>query len=67
MANRTSGTVPQIVDAHWSLGMALAWITYRSEQAVVDIKHGRWAPTKAAIRDLLVCSAIRQTDCLWHV
>ena len=37
--------------------MALAWITYRSEQDVVDIKHGRWAPTKAAIRDLL--SALR--------
>jgi hypothetical protein len=51
-ANRTSGTVPQIVDAHWSLGMALAWITYRTEQAVINIKHGRWGPTKAAIRDL---------------
>jgi len=37
--------------------MALAWITYRSEQDVVDIKHGRRAPTKAAIRDLL--SALR--------
>jgi hypothetical protein len=46
-----------VVDAHWSLSMALAWITYRSEQDVVDIKHGRWAPTKAAIRDLL--SALR--------
>ncbi len=46
-----------VVDAHWSLSMALAWITYRSEQDVVDIKHGRWAPTKAAIGDLL--SALR--------
>jgi len=37
--------------------MALAWITYRREQDVVDIKYGRGAPTKAAICDLL--SALR--------
>ena len=63
-ANRTSGTVPQIVDANWSLGMALAWITYRTEQAVINIKHGRWAPTKAAIRDLL--SALRSGKLIAH-
>jgi hypothetical protein len=44
---------PRVDDAHWSLGMALAWITYRNQQAVINIKDGRWAPTKAAIRDLL--------------
>jgi hypothetical protein len=55
---REAVTVQQrVVDAHWSLRMALAWITYRSEQDVVDITHGRGAPTKAAIRDLL--SALR--------
>ena len=55
---REAVTVQQlVVDAHWSLRMALAWITYRSEQDVVDIKHGRGAPTKAAIRGLL--SALR--------
>jgi hypothetical protein len=58
-------TVQQRVgDAHWSLGMALAWITYRSEQDVADIKHGRWAPTKAAIRDLL--SALRSGKLIAH-
>jgi hypothetical protein len=40
-------------DAHWSLAMALAWITYRTEQAVINIKDGRWAPSQAAIRELL--------------
>ena len=44
--------------------MALAWITYRSEQDVVDIKHGRRAPTKAAIRDLL--SAQRSGKLIAH-
>ena len=58
LPGREAVTVQQrVVDAHWSLRMALAWITYRSEQDVVDIKHGRGAPTKAAIRDLL--SALR--------
>jgi hypothetical protein len=47
----------RVVDAHWSLRMALAWITHRSERDVVDIKHGRGAPTTAAIRGLL--SALR--------
>ena len=54
----------RVDDAHWSLGMALAWITYRTEQAVVEIKHGRWAPTKAAIRDLL--SALRSGKLIAH-
>ena len=62
---REAVTVQQpVVDAHWSLRMALAWITYRSEQDVVDIKHGRGAPTKAAIRDLL--SALRSGKLIAH-
>jgi hypothetical protein len=44
--------------------MALAWITYRSEQAVINIKHGRWGPTKAAIRDLQ--SALRSSKLIAH-
>jgi len=44
--------------------MTLAWITCRSEQDVVDIKHGRRAPTKAAIRDLL--SALRFGKLIAH-
>jgi hypothetical protein len=54
----------RIVDAHWSLGMALAWITHRTEQDVVDIKYGRRAPTKAAIHDLL--SALRSGKLTAH-
>jgi hypothetical protein len=55
---REAVTVQQpVVDAYWSLRMALAWITYGSEQDVVDIKHARGSRTKAAIRDLL--AAIR--------
>ena len=44
--------------------MALAWITYRTEQSVINIKDGRWAPTKAAIRDLL--SALRSGKLVAH-
>jgi hypothetical protein len=56
-------TVPQrIVDAHWSLVMALAWITHRTEQDVVDYR--RRALTKAAIRDLL--SALRSGKLTAH-
>src|SRR5262245_51422063 len=44
--------------------MALAWITYRTEQAVIDIKDGIWAPTKAAIRDLLL--ALRSGKLIAH-
>jgi hypothetical protein len=63
--HRKAVTVQQrVVDAHWLLRMALAWITYRSEQDVVDIKHGRRAPTKAAIRDLL--SALRSGKLIAH-
>jgi hypothetical protein len=51
-------------DAHWSFGMALAWITCRTEQAVINIKHGRWGPTKAALRDLL--SALRSGKLIAH-
>jgi hypothetical protein len=54
----------RVDDAHWSLGMALAWITYRNEQAVINIRDGRWAPTKAAIRDLL--SALRSGKLIAH-
>jgi hypothetical protein len=54
----TGLTVPSRVnDAHWSLAMALAWIAYRTETAVSNIKSGRWAPTKGAIHELL--SALR--------
>ena len=63
--HRKAVTVQQrVVDAHWSLGMALAWITDRSEQAVVGITHGRRAPTRAAIRDLL--SALRSGKLIAH-
>jgi hypothetical protein len=44
--------------------MALAWITYRTEQAVINIKEGNWVPTKAAIRDLL--SALRSGKLIAH-
>jgi len=44
--------------------MALAWITYRTEQAVINIKEGKWAPTKAAIRDLL--SSLRAGKLIAH-
>ena len=44
--------------------MALAWITFRTEQAVFNIKDGKWAPTKAAIRDLL--SALRSGTLIAH-
>jgi hypothetical protein len=63
---REDGVITQqrVDDAHWSLGMALAWITYRTEQAVINIKDGRWAPTKAAIRDLR--SALRSGKLIAH-
>jgi hypothetical protein len=54
----------RVVDAHWSLGMALAWITCPTEQAVINIKHGRWGPTKAGIRDLH--SALRASKLIAH-
>ena len=54
----------RVDDAHWSLAMVLAWITYRTEQAVINIKAGRWAPTEAAIRDLL--SALRSGKLIAH-
>ena len=54
----------RVADAHWSLGMALAWITYRTEQAIINIKEGRWAPVKAAIDDLL--SALRSGKLIAH-
>jgi hypothetical protein len=52
----------RINDAHWSLGIALAWITHRSEQP--DIRAAKWAPTKAAIRDLL--SALQSGRLIAH-
>ncbi|MGE0038762.1 MAG: hypothetical protein AB7S93_24420 [Xanthobacteraceae bacterium] len=33
--------------------MTLAWITYRAEDAVNNIKKGKWAPTEASIGKLL--------------
>jgi hypothetical protein len=46
--------VPERVnDANWSLTMALAWASYRTAQAVMNIRYGRWAPTKTAVCDLL--------------
>jgi len=57
--------VPQRVhDAHWSLAMALAWITYLTEQAVTNVRGGRWAHTRAAIRELL--SALRSGKLIAH-
>jgi hypothetical protein len=44
--------------------MALAWITHRTEQAVINIRAGRWAPTKAAIGDLLF--ALRSGKLIAH-
>lgn len=45
--------------------MALAWITYRTEQAVINIKADTgWGPTEAAIRDLL--SALRSGKLIAH-
>jgi hypothetical protein len=54
----------RVDDAYWSLGMALAWITHRTEQAVIDIKDGRWTPTEAAIHDLL--TALRSGKLIAH-
>ena len=54
----------RVIDAHWSLGMALAWVTYRTEQAVINTRDTRWAPTKVAIRDLL--SALRSGKLIAH-
>ena len=55
----------RVNDAYWSLAMALAWITYRTEQAVINIKGDTgWAPTEAAIRDLL--SALRSGKLIAH-
>jgi hypothetical protein len=54
----------RVNDAHWTLAMSLAWITYRTEQAVIDIKEGTWAPAGTAIRDLL--SALRSGKLIGH-
>jgi hypothetical protein len=54
----------RVDDAHWSLAMALAWITYRTEQAIINIRGGRWAPTEMAIRDLL--SELRSGKLIAH-
>jgi hypothetical protein len=63
--HKKAATVQQrVLEANWSLGMALAWITFRTEQAVRNIKDGRWAPTKAAIRGLL--SALRSGTLIAH-
>jgi hypothetical protein len=54
----------RVDDAHWSLAMALAWITHRTEQAIINIRGGRWGPTEAAIRDLL--SKLRSGKLIAH-
>jgi hypothetical protein len=54
----------RVDDAHWSLAMALAWITYGTEQAIINIRGARWAPTEAAIRDLL--SKLRSGKLIAH-
>ena len=55
----------RVNDAHWSFAMALAWVSYRTEQAVINIKgDAGWAPTEAAIRDLL--SALRSGKLIAH-
>jgi hypothetical protein len=58
-------TLPSRVnDAGWSLAMVLAWIAYRTETAVSNIKSGRWVPTEASIRQLL--SALRSGKLCSH-
>jgi hypothetical protein len=54
----------RVDDAHWSLAMALAWITHRTEQAIINIRGERWGPTEAAIRDLL--SKLRSGKLIAH-
>jgi hypothetical protein len=55
----------RVNDAHWSFAMALAWVTCRTEQAVINIKgDAGWGPTEAAIRDLL--SALRSGKLIAH-
>ena len=51
LAQKRAFAVQQrLTAAQWSLGMVLVWITYRSEEAAINL-------TSAAIRDLL--SALR--------
>ena len=54
----------RVSEPNWSMAMTLAWITYRTERAVINIKYGRWTPTKAAIGDLL--SALRSGRLVAH-
>jgi len=54
----------RVNDAYWSLAMTLAWIAYRTETAVINIKSGRWAPNKGAIRELV--SALRSGKLAAH-
>jgi hypothetical protein len=54
----------RVNDAYWSLAMTLAWIAYRTETAVSNIKSGRWAPNRGAIRELL--SALRSGKLIAH-
>src|SRR3981081_1704469 len=47
--HKKAATVPQrVLEANWSLGMALAWISFRTEQAVRNIKDGRRPRNQAA-------------------
>jgi len=54
----------RVNDANWSLAMTLAWITDRSEPAVINIKNRQWRPTQAVIDDLL--SALRSGSLVGH-
>jgi hypothetical protein len=71
VGNRKKGAVAvqeRVNDAHWSLAMALAWITYRTEQAVIDIKGDTGGGAhQGRNQRSAVCPAIGQTDCSWYV
>ena len=57
----------RIDDAYWSLAMTLAWIAYRTERAVMNIRSGRWAPNQGGIWRAAVHSALGQVSCPWNV
>ena len=50
----------RVYDADWSIWIALAWITCRSEEAVIHIKLGKSAFNKVAIGDLVTALRSRK-------
>jgi hypothetical protein len=54
----------RVHDADWSIGMALAWITCRSEEAVIHIKLGKSAFNQVATGDLV--TALRSGKLVAH-